>query len=121
MLHSQGGDGEIEAPGQGRGHSGGSGDCQGGVSPFRPGNAGGGAHARRGAREAWRRGHGGDGTGAEPVADGAPDAEHHAAHERHCHHDAQVCGAAEGHEDPGVGHPQDHAGHADAGEGGHPL
>lgn len=38
------------------------------------------------------------------LADGASDVEHHATYEWHCHHDEQVCGAAEGDEYPCVGH-----------------
>ena len=59
---------------------------------------------RRDAREAGRRGHGRHRAGEEPVADGASDVEHHATYEWHCHHDEQVCGAAEGDEYPCVGH-----------------
>ena len=54
---------------------------------FDPDMKSGGVHRGRGAREAGRRGHGCHGTGEEPAANGAPDVEHHATHERHCHHD----------------------------------
>ena len=85
-MYSGGCHGKIQVAHQGRRRVGRNRNRQGSVPSLRSGHESevfieDGAHVKPGDVAGVITGRG------EPAANGAPDVEHHATHERHCHHD----------------------------------